>query len=617
MMRKIFRYIILCLLISGLHSFSFAQNSKILELMNDGKYNQAVALITADGQALDKLSVEGLNNLGYSYIMLKQFADAEPVYEELLNRKKPDPINYLYLGELQLINEKFNKAKQNFLTYKEHDPDNFKLKLKIAACDSIPKWNKLSTDYSVKNIKSVNSQKDEKSPNIINGELVYVTTFSSDSVLNSEASNSVYMIGKVAPEVLFPELSDNYLCEALDYCPESDMYAFTLRKKTKFMYETGLSNAAIYFRKSGNPESFERFAWDNMPEEINIAHPAFAKKGSRLYFVSDMTGGYGETDIWYSDKVAGVWQKPVNAGEIINTPGRELYPVYHNDSLYFSSNGFPGYGNLDIFLSAKQGNEWSTPVNMRAPINSIGNDFSFQIENPYQGYFASNRSNASIGGTDIFQWNLPKPEPPKDPEPESPEPEPWEFKPESLVLNPLFFESESAEIDEMYARRLKQIADTLKAYPDLHISLTGHSDARGASKYSEKLAEQRVQEVKQYLIEHGVNKTQIAAQSAGITKDREVKGLMYHVQIGCVKNENAGEWFKKQLNTAETMHRFQADTYYIYALGDFTSKSQAEDFRKTLESETDFSGIVIASQNGKRLNELFYAPNRRVEMQWK
>jgi outer membrane protein OmpA-like peptidoglycan-associated protein len=617
MMRKIFRYIILCLLITGLHSYSFAQNAKILELMNSGNYNQAVAMITADGQALNEMSVEGLNNLGYAYIMLKQFTDAEPVYEELLSRKKPDPINHLYLGELQLINGKYPQAKQNFLSYNDHEPDNFKLQLKIAACDSIPKWNQTETDFNVKNLKTINSEKEEKSPKIINGKLVYVTTHILDSAQNAIASNSAYMIGKKTPELLFPEMAENYLCEALDYCPETDMYAFTLRKKTKFMYETGLSNAAIYFGKSDSPESLEQFGWDDMPEEINIAHPAFANKGSRLYFISDMSGGYGETDIWYSDKVAGQWQKPVNAGEIINTQGRELYPVYYNDSLYFSSDGFPGYGNLDVFLSAKHDGEWSNPINMKAPINSIGNDFSFRIETPYQGYFASNRSNASLGGTDIFQYNIPKPEPPKDPEPDIPEPEPWEFKPESLVLNPLFFESESAEIDEVYAQKLKQIADTLNAYPDLHISLTGHSDARGSSKYSEKLAAQRVQEVKHYLSDLGVNKTQISTQSAGITRDREVKGLMYHVQIGCVKDDNAGAWFKKQLNTSETMHRFEADTYYIYALGDFTSKSQAESFRKTLESETNFSGIVIASQNEKRLNELFYAPNRRVEMQWK
>ncbi len=585
--------------------------------MNSGKYNQAVSLITADEQALDKLPVESLDNLGYCYIMLKQFTDAEPVYEALLSRNKPDPVNYLYLGELQLINKKYNQAKQNFITYKEHDPDSFKLQLKIAACDSIPKWNNIATDYNVKNLKSVNSEKEEKSPKLINKKLVFVTTYFLDSTQNAEASNSVYMIGKKVPEALFPELSDSYLCEALDYCSETNMYAFTLRKKTKFMYETGLSNAAIYFGKTGNPEMLEQFVWDKIPEDINVAHPAFANQGKRLYFASDMKGGYGESDIWYSDKVNGVWQNPVNAGEKLNTAGKELFPVIHNDSLYYSSDGFPGYGNLDVFLSVKRGVEWSNPINMKAPINSIGNDFSFQIDNPYQGYFASNRSNASLGGIDIFQWNLPVPEQPKDPEPETPEPEPWKFKPESLTLNPVFFDSENKAVEEIYADGLKQIADTLKAYPKLKIQLIGHSDARGASKYSAKLAEERALEVKQYLSDLGVNETQIITQSAGITKDRDVKGLIYHVQIACVKNENAEAWFKKQLNTSKTIHSFKADAYYVYAVGDFAAKSQAESYRKTIESETDFSGIVIASQKGKRLNELFYAPNRRVEMQWK
>ncbi len=616
MMRKIFPYIILCLLFFGLYANTFAQNSRIIELMNSEKYDQAVSLITADDQAVSKMSVEGLNNLGYCYIMLKQFTDAETVYQELLSRQKPHPINHLYLAELQLINKKYNQAKQNFTTYQVHDSDNYKLQIKIAACDSIPKWNKTTSDYRVTHLKTLNSPYEEKSPVLINGDLGFVTNHFADSITGSKETNSGYMKGKTSPEVLFPELHESYLCEALDYCPGIDIFAFTLRKKTKFMYETGLSNAGIYFSQSGNPEMLEQFVWDSMPEDINVAHPAFTNKGKRLYFASHLKDGYGETDIWYSDKIDGKWQMPVNAGENLNTPGREVFPVIQGDSLFYSSDGFPGYGNLDVFLSVKRGNAWSKPTNMKAPINSIGNDFSFRTENTYQGYFASNRSNASLGGTDIFQWKLPVPEPPKDPKPETPEAEPWTFQPESLTLNPLFFDSESMKIDAMYAQKLKQITDTLKMYPELKIQFTGHSDARGAAKYSIKLAEQRAMAVKQYVVDLGVDAAQILIQSTGITKDRDVHGLTYHVQIGCVKDDNAGAWFQKQLNTSKEIHRFKSDDYYIYAVGNFVEKAQAESFRKTLESETDFNGIVMASQNGKRLNDLFYAPNRRVEMQW-
>lgn len=137
--------------------------------------------------------------------------------------------------------------------------------------------------------------------------------------------------------------------------------------------------AAIYFSTPHDINSLMEFEWEGMPEEINLAHPAFANEGRRLYFVSDMNGGFGANDIWYSEFVDSKWQTPVNAGETINTSGNELFPVVYNDNLFFSSDGRAGYGNLDIYLSVNE----SEPVNMKAPINSKGNDFSFQISDQY------------------------------------------------------------------------------------------------------------------------------------------------------------------------------------------------------------------------------------------
>jgi len=132
---------------------------------------------------------------------------------------------------------------------------------------------------------------------------------------------------------------------------------------------------------------FQYGKWQN-PEVIHLdrkdqisGHPALANGGNRLFFTSNITDGFGQTDIWYMDKLSGNrWGQPVNAGNVINTLGREEYPfVFADTLLFFASDGHIGYGGLDIFCSVISGNTFSPPVNLRRPFNSSGDDFNLVI----------------------------------------------------------------------------------------------------------------------------------------------------------------------------------------------------------------------------------------------
>jgi len=145
----------------------------------------------------------------------------------------------------------------------------------------------------------------------------------------------------------------------------------------------------------------------NKPTEYSIGHPAISPDGQVLYFVSDMPGGYGETDIYYSSKQSdGSWGPPKNAGAQINTEGEESYP--HLDSagtLYFSSDGHLGMGGLDIYSAAGSKDNWEEPVNLKYPINSSKDDFSVYFTDPGKsGYFASNRDGGK-GDDDIYYFS--------------------------------------------------------------------------------------------------------------------------------------------------------------------------------------------------------------------
>jgi len=144
-------------------------------------------------------------------------------------------------------------------------------------------------------------------------------------------------------------------------------------------------------------------------------HPCFVKtiEGNEvLYFVSDRKGGFGGNDIWYSVYKNNHFYEPVNAGNIINTPGDEITPFYHakTQTLYFSSDWHEGLGGFDIFKSVGGFNAWTPPENMGYPLNSACNEMYFVINSSdTDGYFTSNRQGSyHIKGetccNDIYSW---------------------------------------------------------------------------------------------------------------------------------------------------------------------------------------------------------------------
>jgi len=140
--------------------------------------------------------------------------------------------------------------------------------------------------------------------------------------------------------------------------------------------------------------------------EYSVGHASLSPDGTQLFFISNRDGGQGETDIYLSRRVGTGWGEPVNLGNIINTPGRELFPFFHHTGrLYFSSDGHGGNGGLDIFYTLWDGYSWSVPTPMASPINSEFDDFSsFINSNGLSGYIASNR-----GGNDniyFFEYAL-------------------------------------------------------------------------------------------------------------------------------------------------------------------------------------------------------------------
>lgn len=139
--------------------------------------------------------------------------------------------------------------------------------------------------------------------------------------------------------------------------------------------------------------------------------PCLSPDNRALYFVSNREGGYGGMDIWVSHFENGLWQVPRNLGPTINTSGNETAPFLHidNHTLYFSSDGHPGFGGSDLFMSSKATDtSFVTPVNMGMPINSPADETSLSISIDGKTlYFSSDRDGVA-GNFDIYKIVLPE-----------------------------------------------------------------------------------------------------------------------------------------------------------------------------------------------------------------
>jgi outer membrane protein OmpA-like peptidoglycan-associated protein len=154
-------------------------------------------------------------------------------------------------------------------------------------------------------------------------------------------------------------------------------------------------------------------AWGNIVElpfnsdEYSTGHPALSADNSLLFFASDMPGGFGGTDLYVSRYDGANWSAPINLGNAVNTKGNEMFPFLdEKGNMYFSSDGHPGLGELDIFYTQLDG---LTPkgriTNLGSPINSSKDDFSLITDGLRQtGYFSSNRKRGGADD-DIYRFD--------------------------------------------------------------------------------------------------------------------------------------------------------------------------------------------------------------------
>lgn len=357
--------------------------------------------------------------LGTCFQRLNRPANAAAAFQNAARYGYSDSSLYLNLGMMQQANGKYLMAIKDYETFLDWKPDDPRAlagirgcRLAIAAKDS-PK-----SRYVVRQAKLFNSRRADYAPMFLdkNFDALYFTTTNEKSTGDNKSgitgmkNGDIWMSRKnekgewtrAAPAE--GELNSEADEGIISFSPDAQTMYLTVAKRSEN------SSASVDIHTSRRSEA----SW-SAPQKFEIindtvsalGHPAVSPNGKYLYFTSDMPGGYGGLDIWRIslDERGGSLE---NLGPQINTSGDESFPYLRTDSLlYFSSNGHPGFGGLDIFKATlnSTGDRWSID-NLGVPMNSSGDDFGITFGQGESGFFSSNRGDAR-GYDHIWSFILP------------------------------------------------------------------------------------------------------------------------------------------------------------------------------------------------------------------
>jgi outer membrane protein OmpA-like peptidoglycan-associated protein len=393
---------------------------------------------------------EALEKLGFSYRKLQDTPNAERVYAQLVNTYTDLASEiYLYYAQALASNGKHRESQRLYSQYGEKQTEDLRGKRFTVSYMDVNRFYQDSSQYRLTAVP-FNSRQADFSPMYYKSGLVFVSARDEGGAIkrvfnwnqtpfldlyffpdtaqlrqpNAELAVSTAVLGagsdpkaeasidnrKLSKTERFSRtLNTRYHEGPMTFTRDQSFIVFTRNNGSKGKTgksQDGVRKLKLYTSMSNGKKwvDIKEVPFNN--SEYSVGHPAFAPDDSKLYFASDMPGGFGGTDLYVVEFTGGQWGTPVNMGKEINTEGNEMFPYADgNGNLYFASDGHEGLGGLDVFFAElKDGIAYKGVQNVGAPVNSEKDDFGF-ITDPDRrtGYLSSNRRKG-VSDDDIYKF---------------------------------------------------------------------------------------------------------------------------------------------------------------------------------------------------------------------
>ena len=414
------------LLLFGL-STVFAQSSKLKrakKLFDGLAYKEAIELYNLILEKED--NSEAKIYLADAYRKINDTENAEYWYGLVVRLPESLPIHKLYYGQMLQRNGKCDLAKEWYQQYVEAVPDEARAQYLVRACDYEEELRTKNVNIYETRHLPFNSNLDDFSPAFYQGGLVFASERDQGSAVKREhtwtgnpflelfevdmkasgGSDALCQFNYGRPKKYADEVNEKFHEAAVTFSSDQNEIFYTANNYDGNS-DDGTRKLKVYSAQSqGNGKWGNKVSLPFNSDEYSVAHPSLSADGNRLYFSSDMPGGFGGMDLYYSNLENGRWGPPTNLGPNINTEGHEIFPYFGpNNRLYFSSDGHIGMGGLDIFYIIDKGeDDWSAPENMGFPINTNTDDFGIIFnEEGTCGFFSSDREGGT-GRDDIYSF---------------------------------------------------------------------------------------------------------------------------------------------------------------------------------------------------------------------
>ena len=427
-MRQLTPYLFLLLVASFLYSCKSAKLSDAEEKQRIGEYFEAAAIYrkvyTKTPPAKRDLRGYIAFRMAECNRLINNTPRATSAYMNALRYKYPDSIVNLRLGQMYQKSGRYGEAIKYYNDYLLAEPGSVLAFNGVAGCEEAVKWKQAPTRYTVRRMEKFNSRRSEFSP-MLYGEKYDQLYFASsrtpkgagkdkeetNSAITGQRNNDFFLVKQdetgawQAPVELEDEVNTEFDEGTPSFSKDGNTMYYTYCAQDP----EGPRTSEIYVSSRSSAKWGKGTRANIVKDSVTaLGHPSISPDGKYLYFVSDAVGGYGGKDLFRARVMGNDFGPMETLGPDINTPGDEMFP-YVRDSvtLYFASDGHPGMGGLDLFKATLDSTGKWNVENMKAPINSAGDDFGITFAGDKEsGFFSSNRNDAR-GYDHLYSFELP------------------------------------------------------------------------------------------------------------------------------------------------------------------------------------------------------------------